>query len=117
MGRLIVITTPDVAPGFQLAGVETFAVESPAEAQALVQEFLAQGEGNLVVVRQDLLAAAPPRLQQQIATSYRPIVMPIPGGSPTVAAESRQVYIAELIRRAVGFHITFGAEQGEKRSS
>ncbi|MGQ9767340.1 MAG: V-type ATP synthase subunit F, partial [Anaerolineae bacterium] len=117
MGRLIVITTPDIAPGFQLAGVETFAVETPKEAQALLQELMATGEGSLIAIRQELLADAPSRLQQRIAASYRPVVMPIPGGAPTATGEGRQRYIAELIRRAVGFHITFCAEPEEKRAS
>jgi vacuolar-type H+-ATPase subunit F/Vma7 len=33
MGRLMVITSPDLALGFQLAGVETFAVETVEEAR------------------------------------------------------------------------------------
>lgn len=117
MGRLIVVTTPDIALGFQLAGVETFAVETPKDAQALLQQLLATDEDSLIAVCQELLADVPPRLQQRIAASYRPVVMPIPGGAPTVTGEGRQRYIAELIRRAVGFHITFGAEPGEKRAS
>jgi vacuolar-type H+-ATPase subunit F/Vma7 len=113
MGRLMVITTPDLAPGFRLAGVETFAVESCEKAEALLRQLLEGGEASLIAVRQDLLQAIDPRLQRHIETSYRPVVMLIPGGTPTTSGEGRRRYISELIRRAIGFHITFGT--GEDR--
>jgi V/A-type H+-transporting ATPase subunit F len=117
MSRLMVITTPDLAPGFQLAGVETFAVETAEKAESLLRELLAGDEASLIVVRQDLLQAMPPRLQRQLEASYRPLVMAIPGGGPTAPTEERRYYIAELIRRAIGFHITFGTEQPPADSS
>jgi V/A-type H+-transporting ATPase subunit F len=112
MGRLMVITTPDLASGFHLAGVETFAPESPEEAEALFRELLDGEEASLIAVRQDLLECIDRRLQRQIETSYRPVVMLIPGGTPTSPTEGRRRYIAELIRRAIGFHITFGTDEG-----
>jgi V/A-type H+-transporting ATPase subunit F len=111
MGRLMVITTPDLAPGFQLAGAETFVVESAEEAKTVLQQLLEGDEASLIVLRQDLLGAVPPRLQRQIDASYRPVVMAIPGGTPTTSAEEHRRYIAELIQRAIGFHITFGTER------
>ena len=106
----MVITTPDLAPGFQLAGAKTFAVESTEEAVRVLHGLLEADEASLIVVRQDLLGAMPPCLQSKIEASYRPVVMAIPGGTPTAPAEERRRYIAELIRRAIGFHITFGTE-------
>jgi V/A-type H+-transporting ATPase subunit F len=115
MGRLMVITTPDLAAGFRLAGVETFAAESPEKAEALLRKLLEGEEASLIAVRQDLLRAIDPRLQRQIETSYRPVVMLIPGGTPAPPGEGRHHYIAELIRRAIGFHITFGTEESRGR--
>lgn len=106
----MVITTPDLAPGFQLSGAETFAVESTEEAERVLRQLLEGGEASLIVMRQDLLRAMPPRLQRHVETSYRPVVMAVPGGTPTSSAEEHRRYIAELIRRAIGFHITFGTE-------
>ena len=110
MGRLIVITTSDMALGFQLAGVETIAVDQPARAQALLREFLDNEEANLIAIRQDLLRDADSRLQRRVENSYRPVVMAIPGGTPAMPEESRRHYLTELIRRAIGFQITFGNE-------
>lgn len=117
MGRLVVITTPDLAPGFQLAGVETLAVDGFEKAQALLRELLASEDASLIAVRQDLLRGIDPRLQRQIETSYRPIVVAIPGGTPARSGEEHQRYIVELIRRAIGFHITLGTERSSTPSS
>lgn len=106
----MVITTPDLAPGFQLAGTETFAVETTEEAERVLRELLEGDKASLIVIRQDLLGAMPHRLQRRVEASYRPAVMAIPGGTPTASAEEHRHYIAELIRRAIGFHITFGTE-------
>ncbi len=111
MGRLMVITTPDLAPGFQLAGVETFAVETVEEAETVLQKLLTGGEASLIVVRRALLQAMETRLQRQVEASYQPVVMAIPGAMPTLARGERRRYISELIRRAIGFQITFEGEQ------
>lgn len=110
MGRLIVITTPDIALGFQLAGVETFAVESGAQAETVLRTLLEGGEASLIAVHQELWQAIDPRLRRQLDTSSSPVVMAIPGGTPTRPGEEHRQRIAALIRRAIGFHITFGAE-------
>jgi vacuolar-type H+-ATPase subunit F/Vma7 len=111
MGRLMVITSLDLAPGFQLAGVETFAVETIEEAETVLQRLLAGGEASLIVVRRALLQAMDARLQRQVEASYQPLVMAIPGAMPTLARSERRRYISELIRRAIGFQITFEGEQ------
>ena len=118
MGRLMVITTPDLAPGFELAGVETFAVENVNQAESILDELLTGDEASLIVVRQGLLEAMSIRLQSQVRRSYRPVVIAIPGGIPTITSSGRrQRYISELIRRAIGFRITFGTVQPEAEDS
>ncbi len=111
MGRLIVITSADLALGFQMAGVETFAMENIAEGETILARLLAEAEANLVVVPQELVQRLDPRLRRQLEASYRPVVMVIPGGRPAAGpGEGRRRYISELIRRAIGFHISFGKE-------
>jgi len=111
MGRLIVITTSDLALGFELAGVDTFVVDSPEMAQSLLHEFLEQAQPDLIAVRNNLIENMDFQLQRRVDRSYRPVVIAIPGGSPAAPAQGRQRYIADLIRRAVGFQITFGTER------
>jgi vacuolar-type H+-ATPase subunit F/Vma7 len=112
MGRLMVITPPDLAPGFELAGVETFVVEDVDQAETILDQLLRGDEASLIVIRQGLLEAMSPRLQRRVSRSYRPVAIAVPGGIPTLASSGRrQRYLSELIRRAIGFRITFGPVQ------
>lgn len=113
MSRLMVMTTPELAPGYQLAGVETFAIRDGADAAATLRELMDGNEASLIAVRQSLLAEIDHHLQRRIESSYRPIVVAIPDGVAAAATERRR-YITELIRRAIGFRITFGGEEAEE---
>jgi len=107
----MVITSPDLSPGFQLAGVETFAVEDVEKAEEVLGKLLTGDEASLIVVHRGLLQVMGPRLRRQIDRSYRPVVVDIPGSLSTTPGEERRRYITELIRRAIGYHITFESEQ------
>lgn len=111
MGRLMVITTADLAPGFQLAGVETFVAQDSAQAEAIVRELLASEEASLIAIRQDLWQTVDPGLKGLIERSYRPVVIAIPGSKFTAPEQGRRHYITELIRRVIGFQITFDTQQ------
>jgi len=113
MGRLMVITTPDLESGFQLAGVETFTAAGVEEAEAILGQLMAGQEASLILVRRSLLQAMNPRLQHRIAGGYRPLVMAIPSGAPARARRGHGRYITELIRQAIGFRISFGHLDGE----
>jgi vacuolar-type H+-ATPase subunit F/Vma7 len=39
MGRIMLITTPDLAPDFQIAGVETFTVEDVAKVEDVLRRY------------------------------------------------------------------------------
>ena len=43
MSRLLVVTRPDLATGFELAGVETFVVQDAEEAEELIGGWLDDG--------------------------------------------------------------------------
>jgi vacuolar-type H+-ATPase subunit F/Vma7 len=107
----MVITSPDLAPGFQLAGVETFAVDGVGEAAAALRRLLAEGEAGLIVIRRAWVDRLDPQLQHLIETSYQPVVMAIPDGRPTTGTAATRRDLADFIRRTIGFQITFGAEQ------
>lgn len=113
MGRLMVITTVDLAPGFQLAGVETFAAEDGPAAEAALRDLLRQGGASLIAVHQDFLRVMDPLLQRRIETTFPPVVLAIPGGILLQEADKRRRYISDLIQRVIGFQITFERENAK----
>lgn len=109
-GRITAIATPDLAPGFQLAGAETFSVQSAVEAEKVLRRLVKEGGASLIIVCQDLLEDIDPRFRHQIETTYPPIVVGISGRIRAATREERLRQISELVSRAIGFHVTFGPE-------
>lgn len=112
MGRLVVVTTPELAPGFRLAGVATEAVPSAAAAARAVAELVAAPDTAVVAVHEPFFAAFDPQARESLGMSLAPIVVALPAGA-AAGGESRQERLAELLRRAIGYRIVFGG--GEQR--
>jgi vacuolar-type H+-ATPase subunit F/Vma7 len=111
MGQLIIIATPELAPGFQLAGVETFVVERPAHAEAILNQLLADKSASLVVVCRSLLQGVSSPLKHQIEANYPPVVVDIPDGQPALfPQEAHRHQLDEFIRRTIGFQMTFTSD-------
>jgi vacuolar-type H+-ATPase subunit F/Vma7 len=111
MSRLLVVARPSLAPGFHLAGVEAFAAEDADEAQQLIAGWLDRGEAGLLAIDDGLLAGLDDAFRRQMESADRLPYLALPGGEPLQPETSRRRRIAELIRKAVGFHITFRGEQ------
>jgi len=111
MSRLLVVTRPSLVPGFRLAGVEAFAAVDAGEAQRLIGGWLDRGEAGLLALDDGLLAGFDPAFRRRLEAADHLPHLAIPGGEPLGPETSRQKQIAELIRQAIGFHITFRGEQ------
>ncbi len=111
MSRLLVVTRPSLVPGFHLAGVEAFAAEDAEAAQRLITEWLETNEAGLLAVDDGLLTGFDTTFRRRLEAADQLPHLAIPGGEPLGPAGSRRRQIAELIRRAIGFHITFRGEQ------
>lgn len=116
MSRLLVISRPALVTGFQLAGVDAYPAEDVETAQELIEGWLASGEVNLLAIDDGLILKMDPGFLKHLeASSDRLPFITIPGGLPLGPEVSRRHHIAEMIRRAVGFHITFKSEENEGR--
>jgi vacuolar-type H+-ATPase subunit F/Vma7 len=110
MSSLRVVTQPDLAPGFALAGVETFPVDDSETAEGLLSAWLDLGEAGLIALDERLLPGLTASLLRRLEHSERLFHIAIPAGMYSGSAEARQERIAALIRQAIGFHITFRHE-------
>lgn len=113
MSRLLVVTRPALVHGFQLAGVEAYGAEDVESAQELIENWLKAGEIGLLAIDDGLLERMDPVFIRRLETSDRLPFLAIPGGQPLGPEASRKHRIAEMIRRAIGFHITFKGEETE----
>ena len=99
------IVGPEMATGFQLAGVRVHEA-SRSEQIAAGLEFALESKNRigLVVVDEALLADVPARLQARCEASAVPLVLPLPlggGEDPEKQGEAVQ----EMVRSAIGFSI------------
>jgi vacuolar-type H+-ATPase subunit F/Vma7 len=107
MSSLKVLVHAGLAPGFALAGVETFPVEQAAQAENLLSYWLESGEAGLIALDDSLMMEMQPAVLARLEASEKLFHVAIPAGKVEDSAGARQERIAALIRQAIGFHITF----------
>lgn len=66
MTELAVVTRPDIARGYRLAGVLTEPAADAAQAQRAVASLLGRGGVTLIAIDEDLLASLSDALRQRI---------------------------------------------------
>ncbi len=106
MYKLIILTDPDNADGFRLAGVDVVEAESPEEARKKLSQLVNDDTSGIIGINEAMMDAIDERLQQKIDSIYRPIVIPLPIRETLHIEEDHRAYLSRLIRRAVGFDIT-----------
>jgi vacuolar-type H+-ATPase subunit F/Vma7 len=117
MSRLMVLTRPDLVPGFHLAGVDAYGAEDVETAQEMIESWQKAGEAGLLAIDDGLLAKMDPVFVKRMDAFEKILYVAIPAGGPLGPEASRRYRIAEMIRRAIGFQITFKGEEEEVRES
>lgn len=112
MSRLFILTRPQLARGFQLAGTDSFGAEDIESAQDYIATLLENEETGLLAIDDGLLARMDAALLKRLAQSDTLYYIVIPGGEALGEEFSREARIAELIRRTIGVHISFKKAEG-----
>jgi vacuolar-type H+-ATPase subunit F/Vma7 len=108
MGHLTVVTTPELAPGYRLAGAATRSLDSVSEAAELLNRLLEQpGDGDVVAVHEPFFNALPATLRRRIDSLASPLVVVLPGGEGADVAAERRAQHLRILWAAVGYQITF----------
>ena len=102
MYKFIVVTDPDTAPGFRLAGVDVLEVPGPDEARKLLPSLLLRDDTGIIAMNEEFMNSLDDKMTERIEKSYRPIIIPIPSGARKM---DRTSYIEGLLRRAIGYNI------------
>ena len=119
MGRVIVITTPELSPGYQMAHVQTIVARSAREAQTRLEPFLAdasvyRGDISVIAIHSAYLADMDEAVRRRIDTQPLPAVVALPTGLAQGGEAPRREQLASMLRRAIGFEITFQAENAHE---
>ncbi len=106
MYKLIVLTDPDNADGFRLAGVDVEVASNQDEARRRLNALVDDDNSGIIAVNESMMAVIDDRLQKKIDSIYRPIVISLPLREMLHGEEDHRAYLSRLIRRAIGFDIT-----------
>jgi len=100
-----VLCTPGTASGFRLAGFTPIEVENPGAAADRLTRLLENPETGVVLIDQGLLDALPETLHRELRRRPLPMVVPFPGPQWQPSTELAEGFIAELLRRAIGYRV------------
>jgi vacuolar-type H+-ATPase subunit F/Vma7 len=107
MSKLIILTRPYLTTGFRIAGVESYGVETFAEAAQLVSKWLIEDIQALIAIDEDFFQLFEPSLKKRLEQSERLYCVAIPSGVYQHIPGGGHHGVSEMIRQAIGIHITF----------
>jgi len=115
MSQLLILTRPSLVHGFHLAGVDAYGADTVESAQEQINRWIHAGESGLIAIDDYLFELLERKTIQDLESTENLPYLLIPGGQPMGPETSRRRMVAETIRRAIGFHITFkGGELEEE---
>ncbi len=106
MAKLCVITSPALADGFRLAGVEVHPAETAEAARSVLASLVRREEVGMVAVDATYYESLDARTRTRLERQYPPVVIAIPAPTRAAPGERRAHYIHELIQRAIGVKVT-----------
>ena len=113
MGRLFVSPVLTRSPAFVWLELTLTLLRMLKLLRNWLKSWMAAGEEGLLAIDDGLLERMDPAFVKWMGSAERMPFLVIPGGEPLGSEASRKYRIAEMIRRAIGFHITFKGEEEE----
>jgi vacuolar-type H+-ATPase subunit F/Vma7 len=105
MARLIVITDPDTALGFHLTGVDVTEMADPQAAAYRLLAVLKSREAGVVIYNEEYRTALSVKDRAALEDSITPVFFAIPVARAARKGEPRELYLARLLRRAIGYQV------------
>jgi vacuolar-type H+-ATPase subunit F/Vma7 len=99
------VSRPDVAAGFELAGLRSIEAGTSEEAAARIRELHEQSETGVILVEASLYDGLPEDLHREFRRRPLPMIVPFPGPRWAEEPESAEAYVVELLRQVVGYRV------------
>ncbi len=111
MARLTMVTPPNLASGYRLAGADVVTAETPAEAATELERLLGDAEVGVIGVHAPLLDGMEPAARRQFEDRAAPVVVAVPAGVVGGQESSHRARLASMLQRAIGYRISFEEEE------
>ena len=106
MNEIIFLTPPDARYGFDLAGVVQ-RIASPAEAESSLSAIIKEMETGLIAVDERLVQEIGEETFQEMEKHWAGVIIVLP--APETEKAEGEDYAANLISRAIGYHVRLSA--------
>jgi vacuolar-type H+-ATPase subunit F/Vma7 len=101
--QILAIMPPEIALGFELAGIPSRSIHNPAELRSTLRDVLQDTRYGIVLLHESLYNELDARMQNRVLHSVIPLFMLL---NPEEAGERNvQAYVEALIKDSVGYHI------------
>lgn len=101
----MVLCRPELAAGFELAGLPVQEATSPHEAAERLRALLSREEIGILLLDERFYRGLPDDLNRELARRPLPMIVPFPGPSWTERRDP-DAYVLELLRQAIGYRVT-----------
>ena len=99
-----VLSDAGVALGFRLAGLRPRVADSRDAAGAALTEMVGERRWGIILVQEDLVPDLDSVARRRVEATL-PILVPFPSPSRVRVPGEAEAYVAELLRRAVGYRV------------
>jgi vacuolar-type H+-ATPase subunit F/Vma7 len=99
-----VLCRPDLAAGFELAGLPVLEADSPDQAAVRLRALLGQEEIGILLMDERLYQRLSEDLRGELARRPLPMIVPFPAPSWTEQRDP-DAYVLELLRQAIGYRV------------
>ncbi|MDP3980698.1 MAG: V-type ATP synthase subunit F [Chlamydiota bacterium] len=102
--KFCIITNPELATGFRLAGLTVFETLMPEQARDILYDLYQQGDYALIAMDEGLMPHKDKKLQKLMDEKTLPVIFPLQ--KPQKSEQIDQVaYVSELAKSCIGFYI------------
>jgi len=106
MYKMIILTTPEIAMGFRLVGVDVEEVKDASDAESKLIKIITGSDYGLVAINEEFMEKFSSRTKRLIDEIDVPVVIAFPGELLNRwTRQDRRDYVASLVRGAIGYHI------------
>ena len=102
---LRVVSQPEVAAGFALAGLKTIEVATPAAGADAIRGLLTEPSVGVALVEDACYNALAEDLRRQVGRRPLPLLVPFPGPRWKEQPGLAESYIVELLHQVIGYRV------------
>jgi vacuolar-type H+-ATPase subunit F/Vma7 len=100
-----VLSRPEVAAGFGLAGMRTVEAETPRESADRLTELGRRPEIGVILLEDTCYHELPEELRKEFGRRALPMIVPFPAPVWQKRELEAEAYIVELLRQVVGYRV------------